>query len=132
MRIAARFVDEYNLSSAGPDTAREKFAMLDDACRDAGRDPATITRSVMAGTLVGRTEADVERRKEALLATFGTDTESRNEWFEERATRWILGTPDQARAMAARFEEAGVERLMLQTFLPRDLDMVDALAETFL
>ncbi len=31
--------------------------------------------------------------------------------------------------MVARFEEAGAERIMLQDFLPRDLDMIDLMAE---
>lgn len=132
MRIAAQFVDEYNLSSAGPETATEKFAQLDDACRAIGRDPASITHSVMAGTLVGRDEAEVARRKADLLTAFGNDEAELEDWFDERSRRWILGTPDQARAMVRRFADAGAERLMLQIFLPRDLDMVDVLAETFL
>ena len=39
--------------------------------------------------------------------------------------RWIIGTPDEARAMIRRFADAGVERIMLQDFLPWDLEMVD-------
>ncbi len=31
--------------------------------------------------------------------------------------------------MVARFEEAGAQRIMLQDFLPRDLDMIDLMAE---
>ena len=32
--------------------------------------------------------------------------------------------PDQARTAIAAFEAAGVERLVLQTFVPRDLEMI--------
>jgi hypothetical protein len=35
----------------------------------------------------------------------------------------------RARAMVARFADAGAERLMLQDFIPRDLDMIDVMAE---
>ena len=38
--------------------------------------------------------------------------------------RWIMGTPEEARRRVAEFAAAGVERLMLQDFLPRDLEMV--------
>ena len=31
--------------------------------------------------------------------------------------------------MVERFEAAGADRIMLQTFLPRDLDMIDLMAE---
>jgi len=128
LRIAARYADEFNLSSSSPAKAREKFAELAAACEAIGRDPATMGRSVMAGVLVGRTDADVRDRKAALLSAFGTDAGG-DEWFDAREPRWILGTRDAARAMVARFEEAGTERLMLQDFVPRDLDHIEAMAE---
>ena len=128
MRIAARYADEFNLSSASPDGAREWYGKLDDACRAIGRDPATIGRSVMAGVLIGRDEAEVAARKAALLAAFGNESGG-DDWFDAREPRWVLGTPDQARAMVERFEAAGAERIMLQDFLPRDLEMVDLMAE---
>ena len=31
--------------------------------------------------------------------------------------------------MVQRFADAGAERLMLQTFIPRDLEMIDLMAE---
>ena len=128
MRIAARYADEFNLSSSSPDTARTKFAELRAACEAIGRDPGTMGRSVMAGVLVGRTEAEVETRKESLLAAFGNEVGG-EAWFTTRERRWVIGTPDKARAMVARFADAGAERLMLQDFIPRDLDMIDVMAE---
>jgi alkanesulfonate monooxygenase SsuD/methylene tetrahydromethanopterin reductase-like flavin-dependent oxidoreductase (luciferase family) len=53
-------------------------------------------------------------------------------WLDERRKRWIFGTPDQARARVAELAAVGVERVMLQTFLPRDLEMVALLGEVFL
>jgi F420-dependent oxidoreductase-like protein len=127
-RIAAAYADEFNLSSSSPDMARQKFAEVDAACVAIGRDPATLVKSTMVGVLVGRDEAEVERRKADLLAAFGNDAGG-DDWFDAREPRWILGTPDEARAMVERFAEAGAERLMLQDFLPRDLDMIDLMAE---
>ena len=43
-----------------------------------------------------------------------------------------MGTPNEALERVKEFEAAGVERLMLQTFLPRDLEMVRLLGEVFL
>jgi F420-dependent oxidoreductase-like protein len=127
MRIAARFADEFNLSSSSPAVAREKYARLDEACRAVGRDPSTMTKSTMAGVLIGRDRDELRRRQEALLREF--DSDAGEEWFEERAERWVYGTPDEARAQVERFEEAGAERIMLQDFTPRDLEMVDLMAE---
>jgi F420-dependent oxidoreductase-like protein len=126
-RMAARWADEFNVTSSSPERTREKFLALDDACRAAGRDPATITHSAMVGTLVGADEAEVARRRAALLAALGVADAGASEWYEARRARWIIGTPDAARAMVRRFAEAGVERLMLQDFLPLDLEMVDLL-----
>jgi len=128
MRIAARYADEFNLSSASPDGAREWYAKLDDACRAIGRDPASIGRSVMAGVLIGRDDDEVSRRKAELLRSFANESGG-DEWFDAREPRWILGTPDEARAMVTRFEAAGAERVMLQDFLPRDLDMISQMAD---
>ena len=50
-------------------------------------------------------------------------------WLEARRPRWIYGTPDEARRRVRAFAEAGVERLMFQDFLARDLDMIDLAAE---
>ena len=125
MRIAARWADEFNLSSSTPGLARDKFAALKAACEAAGRDPASLTRSAMVGVLVGATAGQLRGREKAVLAALGEDAGSG--WLDERRQRWIYGTPDEARARIERYAEAGVERMMLQDFVPRDLDMIDLL-----
>jgi alkanesulfonate monooxygenase SsuD/methylene tetrahydromethanopterin reductase-like flavin-dependent oxidoreductase (luciferase family) len=82
----------------------------------------------MVPILVGRTEPEMASRITAAREAFGSDAEDLA-WLEERATRWISGTPDEARAAVRRYEEAGVPRLMLQDFLPWDLDMIDVMGE---
>ena len=124
MRIAVRWADEFNLSSSSPDTARTKFAALAEVCRAGGRDPGTITRSSMVGVLVGADRRELRAREKALLEAMGG---SGDDWLDERRRRWIYGTPDDARATVRRFAEAGIERIMLQDFVPRDLDMIDLL-----
>jgi alkanesulfonate monooxygenase SsuD/methylene tetrahydromethanopterin reductase-like flavin-dependent oxidoreductase (luciferase family) len=128
-RLAARYADEYNLSSASPDRAAEVRGKLDEACREIGRDPETLARSTMAGVLVGRSEGEVVERERKLLAAFGNDAETGEAWLEERRLRWVYGTPDLARAQVQRFAEAGIERIMFQDFIPWDLDMVDVIGE---
>ncbi|HJP89313.1 MAG TPA: LLM class flavin-dependent oxidoreductase [Candidatus Limnocylindrales bacterium] len=128
-RIAAKYSDEFNLSSASPEDAGPKQAELDAACRAIGRDPKTLVRSAMVGALLGRNDAEIDRRADALLAGFGHQASSGRAWLNERRNRWLLGKPDEARAMLARFAEAGIERIMLQDFIPRDLEHIDLLAE---
>jgi alkanesulfonate monooxygenase SsuD/methylene tetrahydromethanopterin reductase-like flavin-dependent oxidoreductase (luciferase family) len=128
-RLAARYSDEFNLSSSTPDVAREKQAQLDGACTAAGRDPKSLTRSAMVGCLMGRDEAEIDRRVAALLEGFGQAGTAGRGWLDARRNRWITGTPDAARAMVARYAEAGIERIMLQDFVPRDLEMIDFMAQ---
>lgn len=131
-RIAVRWADEFNLSSSSPETARRKMHELDDACRVAGRDPATLTRSAMVGILMGRDQAEVERRTADLRAVLGVPGDDDPEWLAERRSRWIFGTPDEARATVRRYADAGIERIMLQDFLPFDHAMVELMAETLI
>jgi len=128
MRIAVRYADEFNLSSSTPERAAERFAKLDEAARAAGRDPSTLVHSSMVGVLVGRDAGELARRSAALLGQLGL-ADADATWFETRKSRWILGTPDAARAIAERFAAVGVERLVLQDFLPWDLEMIDLLGE---
>ena len=127
-RIAARYAGEFNLSSSSPEVAAQKYAALDEAVRTAGRDPATLTKSAMVGVLIGRDADEVRRRERDVLAAFGADAEAET-WFEVRRPRWIHGTPEEAREKVRQFAAIGVERIMLQDFLPRDLDMIDLAAE---
>ena len=128
-RIAARYADEFNLSSSSPEVAAEKYAALDAACRAIGRDPASVTHSTMAGVLLGRDEDELRRREGAVAHLFGGAGGNFDAWFAERKPRWVYGGREQARESVARFEAAGAERLMLQDFLPRDLAMIDEMAE---
>lgn len=130
--LVARYADELNISSATPARVSEAYERLDDACRSIGREPAEVTRSAMTGVLVGETEAEVRDRVTELLRTLGDAGGDPDAWLADRRDRWIIGTPNQARARAAEYEASGAQRIMLQTFLPRDLDMVRLLGRTFL
>ena len=47
MRVVARYADVWNSAGGpGPDAAREQSRKLDEVCRQVGRDPATIRRSI--------------------------------------------------------------------------------------
>ena len=85
----------------------EAYAALDDACAAIGRDPATLTRSAMAGVLVGRDQARG--------ATAGRGGRSRRSaprrpmatGSTERRDRWVNGTPDEARAAGSAVRRGG-------------------------
>ncbi len=130
--LAARYADEYNLSSARPDSWTQSVETLKRACQQIGRDPDEVVRSAMTGVLVAENETELRDRVRQLLVMFGGADDETEPWLEERRSRWIMGTPEQALERIALFEAGGVQRLMLQDFLPRDLDMVRLIGEAIL
>jgi F420-dependent oxidoreductase-like protein len=129
VRLAATYADEYDISSSTPAEVRDINARLDEACRRVGRDPRSLARSAMAGALVGRDAADLERRLGAQVAIFGSEADEAATWLDARRDRWVLGVPEEALARIAEYEAAGVDRLLFQVFLPRDLEHVALLGE---
>jgi F420-dependent oxidoreductase-like protein len=130
--LVARYGDEINISSASAATVGEPYQRVRDACRRIGRDQSDVTYSAMTGVLVGRDELEVRSRVDDLMRMLGSADDDADEWLAQRRKRWVMGTPDEARERVKELEAAGVERLMLQTFLPRDLKMVRLLGEIFL
>ena len=68
-------------------------------------------------------ESERDRIRTQLDFTGGSGADA-DAWLAERRTRWIIGTPDEAAERIGLLADAGVQRIMLQDFLPRDLDMV--------
>jgi F420-dependent oxidoreductase-like protein len=132
VRLAVTYADEYNIGGERPAEMTAIIERIRSACRDAGRDADGVTISAMAGTLVAETESELRDRVRQQLRVFGDRDDEAEAWLAERRTRWVMGTPDQARERVAEYERAGVERLMFQVFLPRDLEMVRLLGRTFL
>ena len=130
-RLGAQYADEYNISSSNPAEVREIMGKLDAACEKLGRDPRSLTRSVMAGVLVGRDEAEFAERRARQVDIFGGDTDGAEEWLEARKDRWILGTPDNARKMIDAYADTGIDRILFQDFLPQDLDHIAVMGELF-
>lgn len=129
IRLAVRYADEYNVSSSTPAEVAETNARIDAACEAVGRDPSTIRRSVMAGVLIARDEAELATRVAAQVAMFQDDPDQAEAWMEARRDRWVVGTMDAARARMAEYAAAGIDRIMLQDFIPRDLDHVALMGE---
>jgi F420-dependent oxidoreductase-like protein len=128
--LVARYADEFNLNSASAQKATEAYDRVRAACREAGRDPDQIVYSAMTGVLVAETAAELRDRIRDLLAAIGLGDDAEG-WLAARRGRWVIGTPDEAWERVREMERAGVQRTMLQDFVPRDLDHVRLLGRTF-
>jgi F420-dependent oxidoreductase-like protein len=126
-RLVALYGDEFNLISASPDDAPAAYDRVRAACRAEGRDPEEVVYSAMTGVLVAETREDLRARVADLLVALGQGDADADRWLDDRRGRWVIGTPDEVHDRIAAFEHAGTQRLMLQDFLPRDLDHVAVL-----
>ncbi len=129
-RLVAEYADEFNRQSATPERVREAYDNVRAACLAIGRDPDQVVYSAMVGVLIAETETELKDRVREQLATTGAEGDP-EAWLNERRERWVMGTPDQAWDRVRALEAAGVQRIMLQDFLPRDLDMVRLMGRVF-
>ncbi len=119
--LAARWADEYNTLFSSPDVCRTRRRTLERAFEKAGR--SDLHFSLMTGCVVGETPRDVERRVRNLMQRSGQDGDVLA-WVGAHASEWVIGTVGEVVDRLGEFEEAGVERVMLQHLCHDDLDMV--------
>jgi F420-dependent oxidoreductase-like protein len=117
-RLAARFAAEINVPFSPVDEVLTVFGGVDRACAAIDRDPATIVRSVAHTVAVGRTDADVEKRKAAT-----------GQPAEALAANPLAGTPAQVVDALGRWrEQTGISRLYVQLLDLDDLDQLELVA----
>ncbi|MBW3612675.1 MAG: TIGR03560 family F420-dependent LLM class oxidoreductase [Chloroflexi bacterium] len=130
-RLVAKYGDEFNLISASPEEAANAYPRVRQACAAEGRDPDEIVYSAMTGVLVADTEEDLRARVDDLLNVLGQADADGDAWLAERRGRWVMGTADEAHERVRALAEHGTQRVMLQDFLPRDLDHVRLIGRIF-
>lgn len=140
LRLVAQFADEWNPGFTDPDGFRRKDERLRAYCSELGRDPATIRRTLMAGYVIGRTEAELRKRAMRLQEyltgeqpLYFTRRYEADEFLAElRRRSWFVGRPaeivDQLRTWAA----LGVDLVMLQTLDLDDIDQIELIAREVL
>jgi F420-dependent oxidoreductase-like protein len=121
--LAARFASEYNVVHAAPEDAAASRGRLAEACERAGRDPATLRFSLMHQFVIGADESELRARAERLAAVTGDSAD-----VDELRRTALAGTPDEVVARLREYEAAGVERVMLQHLLHRDVEALELIA----
>jgi F420-dependent oxidoreductase-like protein len=122
LALAARHADEYNTIFRTAAECAELRRDLDEACRREGRDP--IPLSLMTGWLAGEDRAELVDRA-GRLAEWRGDRGGAEEFLRDLPDSWLAGTLDELVVRLGELADAGVERVMLQHLLHRDLDAVE-------
>ncbi|MGH9263245.1 MAG: LLM class flavin-dependent oxidoreductase [Acidimicrobiales bacterium] len=131
--LAGRYADGWNTAWIWtPEQWLERAKVLDVACERAGRDPASVARSVGLYALAGEDEADLARRFRRLqeLSPPGVlDHVDLGRWRQGR----LVGTIEQVGDQVRRWESLGVSSIVLTAgavpFALPSADDVELLAE---
>jgi len=127
--LAARFASEWNFMEFNVEGYRAKSALLDDHCRQLGREPSEIRRSLMLGYLLGRNDAELRERAVAMGKVRGWPDKSPDEVLTELRERRLVGTPQEAVAQLRPFIKAGVQEFCFQTLLLDDREALELIAQ---
>ena len=115
--LAARYAAEFNVPFASAEDNARLFAGVREACEEAGRDPASMVYSSALTVAVGRDEAEVTRRLDAI----GYD-------LEGIRRQGVAGTPAEVVDQLGQYVAAGAQRIYLQVLDLSDLDHLDLIA----
>lgn len=130
LQIAAMHADYSNFD--GPlEVFARKSAILDEHCRDLGRDPADIGRSANFTVLIGETEKDVQDKIDWLgahvLKYLGPEhAEQAERWTRHRTA---IGTPEQIASRLGAVRDAGLDYGIMffpdMAYDPSSIEMFD-------
>jgi probable F420-dependent oxidoreductase len=120
-RVVAKHADQWN-TAASVDDVRRLSAVLDERCREVGRDPATLERTAIVLQTVAASPAGEQAAKDKLTAVF-------RQPFEALAPRVMTGPPEAAVERLQEYIDAGITHFMFSVFAPYDLDGLRVLAE---
>jgi F420-dependent oxidoreductase-like protein len=118
--LVARYAAEWNAVFLNAQKFAALNAHLDGLLETAGRDPASVRRSMMVGTVFGADEARLARK------AAGRDLDE----LRERGV--VCGPPAAAVDQLGQLAQAGVQRVMLQWLDLDDMDGLERLAHTVL
>lgn len=115
--LVARFADEWNAVLIAPQEFSRLNAVLNDMLYQAGRRPEHVRRSLMTGCIFGRDRAALEQ-------TVAQRFQGRHTLASLRQRGAIAASPEDIGEVLLPFQQAGVQRMMLQWL---DLDDIEGL-----
>ncbi len=108
LRTVARYADATNVSGT-PEEVRRKYAVLEQHCKDAGRDFNRIRRTIQLPLFLNDDPAFQQRVVQGVMSLRGGS--------EEDARRSVLmGSLDDVKAGVQSFIDVGVQEIILAQF----------------
>ena len=126
--LAARWADEYNTVFATPEECASRRRAIGEAAERIGRDPAELAFSLMTGCIVGSDAAEVRERARRLAESREGPGANPDEFLAAVPESWVAGDVGQVTEQLRQLHAAGVDRVMLQDLLFKDIEMIDLIA----
>lgn len=123
--LAARYAGEWNGVYLTPKEFRRKSHLLDELIHKEGREPASVRRSLMAGSEYGRTRKEVEDN-------VARRTQGKRTPDELRQRGLLVGTGAEIAAQIRSLEDFGVQRVMIQWVNLDDLNGLEEISRELL
>lgn len=117
--LVVKYADEWNTFRIPLEQVAGMSARLNELMAQAGRDPASLRRSMMIGVVFGRSEAEVQARMGGAS-------------FETLREKNLVGTPNQIVDQIGEYQRLGIQRMILQWFDADDLDLLEQIATSVL
>lgn len=119
LTYVVRYASEWNCVTLLPEDFSRSSQRLDKMLVEAGRDPASVRRSMMTGCVFGKDDAALKRK-----------TDMYGQTVQELQERGIIaGSLDEIKNQLWALEQAGLQRIMLQWLDLDDLGSMETLAK---
>ena len=122
LSYVVRYASEWNCVTLTPEEFARKNSKLSEMLVEAGRDPASVRRSMMTGCVFGKDDASLNTK----LKMYGRSLEE----LQQRGI--VAGSLDAIREQLQTLEQAGLQRIMLQWLDLDDLESMETLAKGIL
>ena len=119
--LAAKYAAEFNRVFSAVDETKAQFDRVLEACDEQGRDRSSLILSAGQVVCVGRTEAEIKKRAEAIGRDVG-----------ELRANGLAGTPAEVVDKIGKFGDVGAVRMYMQILDLGDLDHLEVLASDVL
>jgi len=128
LRMTAKYADGWSVPFISPAEYGRKNQVLTQWCEKEGRRPEDVLRSINVGLAIGRTEAEVRRKREQLEEQFGVA-------LALLEPGMLIGTPQQVIDRIGEYVSAGADWIILAVRGPFDVEglhvFIDAVLPAF-
>lgn len=115
--LAARYASEFNIPFASLADSEQQFKRVRAAAEEVGRKAGDLTYSNALVACVGKTDAEVKRRADAI----GREV-------EDLKANGLAGSPDEVVERIAAYQAVGSQRMYLQILDLDDLDHLELIS----